>query len=279
MANHVHLLVGTGTVPVATVMRRLLTGYAVTFNLRYGRHGPLFQNRYKSILCQKDPYLLELVRYIHLNPLRVRLVSGLKALETYAYCGHGVLMGRREAVWQDTDLVLSYFGRRVSIARRRYRDYVKDGLAIGQRPDLVGGGLIRSVGGWREIRGLKKGGERLKGDERILGDSRFVEEVLKISEEKYYRRERFRRSGYDLEGLAKRVGEVLGIRPEQIWVRGKYEQVVEGRSLLCYWAVRELGMRATELANKFEITQPAVSISVKRGERIANERGLTLPSP
>ncbi len=68
--NHAHLLLRTGLVPIATVMRRLLTGYAVSFNRKYRRHGQLFQNRYKSILCQEDPYLRELVRYIHLNPLR-----------------------------------------------------------------------------------------------------------------------------------------------------------------------------------------------------------------
>ena len=65
--NHFHLLLETGAVPIATVMRRLLTGYTVTFNLRHHRCGHLFQNRYKSILCQKESYLLELVRYIHLG--------------------------------------------------------------------------------------------------------------------------------------------------------------------------------------------------------------------
>jgi putative transposase len=76
----VHLLVRSGIVPLATLMRRLLTGYAIYFNRRYRRHGQLFQNRYKSILCQEDLYLLELVRYIHLNPLRAGIVRDLKAL-------------------------------------------------------------------------------------------------------------------------------------------------------------------------------------------------------
>jgi putative transposase len=67
--NHVHLLLRSGLTPISTVMRRLLTGYAVQFNRRHRRHGHLFQNRYKSILFQEDPYLTELVRYIHLNPI------------------------------------------------------------------------------------------------------------------------------------------------------------------------------------------------------------------
>lgn len=277
--NHVHLLLRTGTVPIATVMRRVLTGYAVTYNLRQGRHGPLFQNRYKSILCQEDPYLLELVRYIHLNPLRAKLVEGLTALETYPYCGHGVILGRREESWQDADLVLGYFGRQRSLARKRYREYVKEGAEVGRRPDLVGGGLIRSVGGWTRVKEIKRGGERLKGDERILGDGEFVDEVLNASEEHYQRRDRLRGVGYGLERLAQEVSESLGIQPERIWVRGRYAEVVEGRSLFCYWAVRELGMMATELAKRFGLSQPAVSISVKRGERIAKERGLNLALP
>lgn len=76
-------------------MRRLLTGYAVTFNLRHNRSGHLFRNRYKSLVCDEDAYLLELVRYIHLNPVRVGMASDLDALERFPWTGHAVLMGRR----------------------------------------------------------------------------------------------------------------------------------------------------------------------------------------
>ena len=93
MPNHFHLLFRTGNVPVSTVMRRLLTGYAVWFNRSRRRHGHLFQNRFKSVLCQEDSYLLELVRYIHLNPLRAGLVKSIPELDTYPYSGHGALMG------------------------------------------------------------------------------------------------------------------------------------------------------------------------------------------
>ena len=91
-----HLLLRTGNVPVSRVMQRLLTGYVVNYNRRHRRFGHLFQNRYKSILCQEDPYLLELVRYIHLNPLRAKLVSGYKALCRHPYCGHvlSLVVGR-----------------------------------------------------------------------------------------------------------------------------------------------------------------------------------------
>ncbi|MGD8658157.1 MAG: transposase, partial [Desulfobacterales bacterium] len=114
MGNHVHLLLKTGLAPIATVMRRLLTGYAVSFNRRHRRYGHLFQNRYKSFLCEEDLYLKELVRYIHLNPLRANAVKDLKMLNTYRWCGHSTLMGRAEAGFQDAAYVLKLFGNATS---------------------------------------------------------------------------------------------------------------------------------------------------------------------
>ena len=87
-------------------MRRLLTGYALYFNRRHRRSGHLFQNGYKSILCQEDAYLLELVRYIHLNPLRAKLINDFTALQSYPFCGHSAIMGEVDREWQDTDFIL-----------------------------------------------------------------------------------------------------------------------------------------------------------------------------
>jgi len=117
LPNHAHFLFRTGQVPLATVMRRLLTGYVVSFNRRHRRHGHLFQNRYKSIVCQEDVYLRELVRYIHLNPMRAGIVPTLRELNGYAYCGHSVLMGKNKRIWQDVDYVLSHFGETARKAR------------------------------------------------------------------------------------------------------------------------------------------------------------------
>jgi putative transposase len=114
--NHAHFLFRSGEVGLSTLMRRLLTGYAVSFNRRHNRHGQLFQNRYKSIICQEDAYLKELVRYIHLNPLRGKIVTDVSELNKYQYCGHSVLMGKKNREWQDVEYVLSYFGTKVSDA-------------------------------------------------------------------------------------------------------------------------------------------------------------------
>ena len=111
MSNHAHILLRSGSQGLPTFMRRLLTGYAMDYNRRHRRHGHLFQNRYKSIICEEDPYVRELVRYIHLNPLRAGLVKDLKELDRYRWCGHSVLLGRVKCEWQDRSFVLGWFGR------------------------------------------------------------------------------------------------------------------------------------------------------------------------
>jgi REP element-mobilizing transposase RayT len=270
MPNHAHFLFKTGNVPLSTIMRRLLTGYAVSFNRRHTRHGYLFQNRYKSIICQEDVYLRELVRYIHLNPVRGGIISTLSELNEYGYCGHSVIMGKRKRPWQDTEYVLGCFGKSLGRAREEYSSYVETGFEQGYREELTGGGLIRSLGGWSEIKkhGLK-GRDHIKSDERILGESNFVSNVLSEAEEAFDRKYELKSLGYNLDRVATRVAEICEIETEEIYMKGKQRKRVKARSLLCYWAVRELGLSLTELAQLLDISLPAVSYSVERGEEIA----------
>jgi len=110
-----------------------------------------------------------------------------------------------------------------------------------------------------------------------LGDSGFVLEVLKASEEEVERKYRLKALGFNLEKLAQRVAEIFGIEAEGMMGWGRYARMVPVRSVFCYWATRELGVRETELARRLKLTQPAVSISVRRGEQIAKEKGLEIP--
>jgi len=276
MPNHVHLLLKTGLTPIATIMRRLLTGYAVYFNRRHRRHGHLFQNRYKSILCQAEPYFRELVRYIHLNPLRAKLVEELKALDKYPYSGHSALLGKMKRDWQQVGYVLGFFGKRKSDARKAYRQFVKKGVVQGRRPELTGGGLVRSIGGWAALRALRSETVRVKGDERILGDSDFVEAVLKEADEQLERRYRLKAEGFDLDQVALRVAQVMSIPVELVWEKSRRPQVVDARSLFCFWASKELGISMTDLAKRLNLTQPAISIAARRGERLARENQYVL---
>jgi len=274
--NHVHLLLRTGLVPISVLMRRLLTGYAVWFNKKYRRHGQLFQNRYKSILCQEDPYLKELVRYIHLNPLRAGLVEDMKKLDKHPWCGHSVLMNKTKQAWQNVDYVYGLFSEEKRMARTRYRVYVEKGIVDGKRPDLTGGGLLRSTGGWAVLKGLRKVGIRVKGDERILGDSDFVENVLKSAEEELEQKYDLKARGYDFDRVAQRVAEVMEIETEQVTAFGKSPQTVKARSLLCFWAHRKLGMTTIEIGRRLNISQSAVSRSSMRGQQIERENRFEL---
>jgi REP element-mobilizing transposase RayT len=276
MPNHFHLLLRTGSTPIATVMRKLLTGYVLIFNRRHRRNGYLFQNRYKSILCQEDRYLLELVRYIHLNPLRGKLVQTLEELDKYIYSGHSVIMRNKIAEWQDVDMVLGMFSTKVSSARRQYRKYVEKGIAQGQRPDLVGGGLIRSAGGWQAVKMMRKFGVHTKGDERILGGHDFVMKVLKEQNEKMEQRYRLQSAGYDIEKLVSRVADVFSLGKREVVNPSRKSQRVLARSVLCYWAIRKIGLTGSELSKILGIGQPAVSRAVDRGEKIVDDMKLEL---
>lgn len=269
--NHAHLLIRTGTVSLSVVMRRLLTGHAVWYNRRYKRHGHVFQNRYKSILCQEEPYLLELVRYIHLNPMRAKVVRRLNDLDAYAYSGHSALMGEKERPWQDTDTVLRRFSDSIESARRRYRDFVSDGVRRGRRDELVGGGLRRSLGGWVSVRALRKQGIRMASDERILGDSDFVEQALMKAEEELERKTRLKNEGVDLRAAAERAAALFEIPVEDVLRPSKSPIRAQARSVFCYWAVRELDHTASCIALYLGLTQPAISKAVARGERLVHE--------
>lgn len=266
MPNHVHLLLRTGTTPLSTAMARLLTGYAIHFNRAHRRHGQLFQNRYKSIVCQEDAYLKELVRYIHLNPLRRGIVEDLEALSSFPYTGHAMLMGKIEYPWQDDRFILSLFGNR----RTEYCDFVRDGLTQGRRSDLTGGGLVRSHGGWAEVR---KSPERVKGDVRVLGDTQFVLDLLSRAQQELDHHYRLKAEGVDFSFVEQRVADLCNLSRDDLYNQGRHKPIAAAKALLCFFAVRELGMTQTQLAERLRMTQPGVASAVARGERLARERG------
>ena len=186
-------------------------------------------------------------------------------------------MGRCERPWQDVSYVLGYFGSTLGRARKVYVDFVEAGIGQGHREDLIGGGLIRSVGGWTEVKSLKQSGqEHVMSDERILGDSSFVENLLSQADEQYDRRYQLKRLGYDADRIAERVAEIYDMDPRDILSRGKQQKKVKARSLFCFWAVKELGLSLRELSRRLELSAPAVGYSVERGESIARENGYRL---
>ncbi len=274
MTNHVHLLLKTGVAPIATVMRRLLTGYAVRFNRRHRRHGQLFQNRYKSFLCEEDVYLKELVRYLHLNPIRAKLVKDVKDLESYPYSGHSALMGKAKHDWQDPAYVLKLFDSSMGAARRSYKVFLSKGVAQGRRPELVGGGLLRSVGGWFELKEFRDSGIRIKGDERILGSSDFVERVLKQAEENLEERYRLEAIGIDIDTLLGQVARYYKIDPADLKTASKEARITQARTVLCYLAVRKQKISCADVARTLRISPATVSRAASRAAGIENLKQL-----
>lgn len=228
MPNHFHLLLRSGEGLLSSMMRRLMTGHAVTYNLRYKRQGHLFQNRYKSIVVEEEPYFLELVRYIHLNPVRAGAVKTLEELTTYPYSGHAVLMGSRGYAAQHIDDVLTRFSSRRKAAVDGYGRFVAAGFAQGRREELQGGGLVRSSGGLRQL--LERDPEdRDLSDERILGGGDFVGSVLGSSASG-------ERRDVTIEDILKEIAEQSGVSREQILGPSRSRQVSCARRQFYYEA-------------------------------------------
>ena len=298
--NHFHILLRTGTTPLSKVMRRLMTGYAVTFNKRHRRSGHLFQNRYKSIICEEDPYLLELIRYIHLNPLRARLVQDLKELDKYPWAGHSAILGRhknslipkpakrlnkpnqpdtpnkpknpeKSLAEKTSEDVLLHFGETKRIARRRYRQFVKNGIEQGRRPELQGGGLVRSAGVNKAgLLGRKKE-EREKGDARILGSGDFVHVTLHQSEKLLERKYRPKKT---IDDLIMVVAGKVGVSPELICSRSRQKKPSEARAIFSYLAVEETGYPAADVARFLGVKRMSVHEAVTRGKTLCADYAL-----
>ena len=267
LPNHFHLLIRTTTWPLKVLIQRLLTRYSVYYNHRHARAGHLFQNRYKSILCEEEPYLLELVRYIHLNPLRAGEVRSYAELAKHPWCGHGAILGARKVDWQETGDVLGEFGGSRSGARQSYDEYVKEGARRGRRPELGGGGLIRSVGSIEEAMRMVGRREKVRSDERILGSGEYVAKVIREVEHRDRRKEGMRER-LDPRGVVKRACKVMGVEEGQLYGRRKVRAVSEARSLAAKWLVEDLGMTVTDVARILKVTHAAVVYGARRGREV-----------
>jgi putative transposase len=261
LSNHAHLLLRPTKGKLAEMMKRLLTGYAMVFNLRYHRSGHLFQNRYKSIVCDEDSYLLELVRYIHLNPIRAGLVQSIDKLETFRWSGHAVIMGHFVCPGQVTEEVLQLFDDNKKRALKKYREFVKDGIALGKRDELVGGGLKRylKLSGSQDFEAY---------DERILGSGDFVEEIWHETELPTEQTTPPPSLGYVIELVA----SVFGVSTAALRQGCKEKHVSEARGAICFIAIRRFGYHGTELAKNLGISESGVVLAARRGEALFNAK-------
>ena len=229
--------------------------------------------------------MLELIRYIHLNPLRAKLVEDLKALDKYPWTGHSVLLGTKKnplvpeipsAIEEDKYLaektvedVLQYFGKNLKEARRKYRVFVEKGIKQGRRKDLQGGGLVRSAGG--DKRGLlgRKKEDREKGDARILGSGDFVNEALSKAGEEWESQTSPRPS---LKALINTVSEAFDLSSQQLKSRSRRKSIVDARSVFARVAVRNHGYKGIEVAEALSLSPSSVSRIVESGKNILDNK-------
>jgi putative transposase len=255
LPNHFHLLLMPTSTTLSSFMRRLLTGYAVSFNRHNKRSGHLFQNRYKSIVCEKEAYLLELVRYIHLNPLRAGMVKSLEDLDQYLWSGHAVLLGNRTVAGQETDAVLERFGQKNTTARAMYRQFVADGIKEGRRDELVGGGLKRS-------QGERQLSEYESFDARVLGNGDFVDS---LKQEELLRDKM--KSTVTLTRLVAAVAPAMGLEADSVRKPSKSRLPALARGIICHLAIFEFGHLGSEVGKYLYLGSSGVSLAAKRGEK------------
>jgi putative transposase len=264
MSNHVHLLLFSGAEGLSKLMRRLLTGYAIVYNLKHKRSGHLFQNRYKSIVCDENAYLLELVRYIHLNPVRAGLVGSIEGLGLYPWTGHRVLIGKAGNGWQERGMVLGQLGSQESEAIERYKAYMEEGKGQGRRPELVGGGLIRSMGGWSQV--LSSMGKRDKAieyDDRILGGGEFVSQIISEAEKKIRKQVRSGEKKYRVGRVIEKACKKAGIKEQELRHGGRRWEVSRLRAKVARQLSRELGVSFAEIARNLGVGTSAIAKAMR----------------
>ena len=264
MTNHAHILLRSGLHGLSKYMKRFLTGYAVFYNRRHRRHGHLFQNRFKSIVIEEDSYFQELVRYIHLNPLRAGMIDSIGKLDWYRWCGHSVILGRLKNDWQNKEYVLKWFGEKVGEAKRAYRRFVKDGMEQGHRLDLIGGGLIRSQGGWTAVKDMIRQGVREKSDERILGSGEFVQQLIQQADEE--RKKQFH-STENMEiaiQYIKRECEDREVDIKALKAGSRRRKISKVRTRLIEKLVDEFGFSLAEAGRQLGVSSSAVAKALSR---------------
>ncbi len=248
MMNHVHLLVERRKAAISRVVHRLLTGYSRYYNKKNGRVGHLFQKRYKAILCQTDQYLAELVRYIHLNPVRAKIVSNPAA---FRYSSHRAYLGMDENALLDTEPVLRHFGATKKVARERFRLFVCAGIQLRHR------------------------GEYYPAEEgRILGPEEFVEETKsRVGEIGRGARAKVKsRLDPDLDALIKAVAKASGLTMEDFCSRRKTKAVVSAKEAMTVVA-HEIGAINTRIAKQLGVDSSAVSRRLESGRTRIKEEG------
>ena len=232
MTNHIHLLIERRAETVGRIMQRVLTGYSQWYNRRYKHIGHVFQGRHKAILCDGDTYLAELVRYIHLNPVRARMVT---LPEDYPYSSHREYVGLEPSGIVDVDPLLRRFGHTREIAVERFRDHVAAGAGISYPED-----------------------HDSPAEARVLGLEEFVDDAIHRMGEIERPRGSHDKETFNAEAMVAAVESVFGMLRENFCSNVKSAQAVMAKEVLILCG-RELGASVTQLAAIVNLDPSVVS--------------------
>lgn len=228
MPNHVHLLLETAQAPLARFMQGLQQSYTQYFNRVHRKVGHLFQGRYQALVCERERYLLALLCYIHLNPVRAKLV---RQPEQYRYSGHASYLRGQPTDILDPALVLSVLG-----GRSAYRRFIHEGLAVGHQDEYYAA-----------------------ADQRFLGQEGFAEDVqAKVG--KAPQRRTKRSLAKVLKTLARQLDKDSALLqgPDRGW------EVSRIRTLMAYTLVRRLGFPLNAVAAHLGRDPATVSSLISR---------------
>jgi putative transposase len=230
MSNHVHLLLETGKTPLSKIFQGIQFRYTQYYNRRYRTVGHLFQGRYKAILCDRDAYLLELVRYIHLNPARLKIPQDLAG---YRWSSHQAYLGGKGPIAVDTALVLAQLGNSARQARNAYQKFIEEGQRLGHEQryyDTV--------------------------DQRFLGDEKFVQQTAERAPQGDIKP---RGPKIRFAKLLHAVVQVHGCRTKDLSAPRRQRAWAKPRAQLAYLAREWCAMKTIEIARQLNRDASMVS--------------------
>lgn len=268
MSNHYHVLLRPFDTELGILMRRINTAYAQYYNRKYHRRGYVFQDRYKSIATQEMFYFKELIRYIHLNPVRAGLVGSVKKLKDYQWCGHQDIIGASRFTWFYKQEVLRRFDRDTAKAVKNYMDYLESGV----------GGESFSSG----ISGIPHEGNQDREDKenpveyegRVWGDQDFVRIALRGESDRKNDQHMLKNKGVSLDTIARTVAKHFGVERALLDLSGRNNDRSQARDVIAYFARCRLGETLNNIAIYFGVTPSAVSYMINRGALIIGKRKL-----
>jgi REP element-mobilizing transposase RayT len=239
MPNHYHLVLRPLDISLSTIMRRLNGSYARRFNKLHNRRGYLFQDRYKSVAAQDSMYFRELIRYVHMNPLRAGLVKSLDKLKDYPWSGHRALLGLENCPWMAVKETLSRFSPSMNRARDVYCAFLAEGIERG--------GTFETI--WDEIRAVAKepGGDARFGDGRIVGEPEFVRKAMAQKEAQEHRLRKMRSKRPELSSLLKQCLRNHRIKDPGDLLRGRKGERRKAREEFCRRAYKDYGYSLSEI--------------------------------